>query len=79
MPKRSASTDAGTELVWIAARTFGVVVAIVLEPVANNSVLLGPMADYGALVKMDQHVRTPLRMSRRTDPAMKKADRRGEM
>ena len=79
MPKRSASTDAGTELVWIAARTFGVVVAIVLEPVANNSVLLGPMADNGAIVKMDQHVRTPLRISLSTDLAMKNAERRRDM
>ena len=31
------------------------------------------------LVKMDQHVRTPLRMSLKTDLAMKKADRREEM
>ena len=33
----------------------------------------------GLAVKMDQHVRTPLRMSRRTDLAMKNADRRGDM
>ena len=31
------------------------------------------------LVKMDQHVRTPLRMSLRTDLAMKNAERRGSM
>ena len=31
------------------------------------------------LVKMDQHVRTPLRMSLRADLAMKNADRRGDM
>ncbi len=31
------------------------------------------------LVKMDQHSRTPSRMSRRTDLAMNRADRRGEM
>ena len=33
----------------------------------------------GLLVKMGQHVRTPLRMSLRTDLAMKNADRRGDM
>ena len=31
------------------------------------------------LVKMNQHGRTPFPMSRRTDLAMKNADRRGEM
>ena len=31
------------------------------------------------LVKMDQHVRTPLRMSLRIDFAMKNAERRGSM
>ena len=31
------------------------------------------------LVKMDQHARTPLRMSLRTDLAMKNAERRGSM
>ena len=31
------------------------------------------------LVKMDQHARTPFLMSRRTDLAMKNADRRGSM
>jgi hypothetical protein len=30
-------------------------------------------------VKMDQHARTPLRMSLRTDLAMKNAERRGSM
>jgi len=30
-------------------------------------------------VKMDQHVRAPSRISLRTDLAMKRADRRGEM
>ena len=69
VPNRAARTDAGSALAWIAARTFGVVVAIVLEPMANN----------GSIVKMDQHVRTPLRMSLITDLAMKKADRRGDM
>jgi hypothetical protein len=31
------------------------------------------------LVKMDQHGRTPFRMSLRTDLAMKNAERRGSM
>ncbi len=31
------------------------------------------------LVKMDQHASTPLRMSLRTDLAMKNAERRGSM
>ena len=34
-----------------AARTFGVVVAL--------AIVLGPMADNGSIVKMDQHGRTP--------------------
>ena len=71
VPNRSAKADAGSTLAWIAARTFGVVVALAF--------VLGPMAYNGSIVKMDQHVRTPLRMSLKTDLAMKRADRRGEM
>ena len=71
VPNRSARTEAGSALARIAARTFGVVVAL--------AIVLGPMADYGSIVKMDQHVRTPLRMSLKTDLAMKNAERRGEM
>ena len=36
------------------------------------AIVLGPMADYGSIVKMDQHVRTPFRMSLITDLAMKR-------
>ena len=71
VPNRAARTDAGSSLAWIAARTFGVVVAL--------AIVLEPMANKGSIVKMDQHVRTPLRMSLITDLAMKNADRRGDM
>ena len=63
--------EAGSVLAWIAARTFGVVVAL--------AIVLEPMADNGSIVKMDQHVRTPFRMSLITDLAMKNAERRGDM
>ena len=53
------------------ARTFGVVVAL--------AIVLEPMADNGSIVKMNQHGRTPLRMSLRTDLAMKNAEHRGDM
>ena len=65
----SAGTDAGSALAWITARTFGVAIAIAL----------GPMADNGSIVKMDQHGRTPFQISLRTDLAMKNAERRGDM
>ena len=71
VPNRSARLDAGSSLAWIAARTLGVVVAL--------AIVLGPMADNGSIVKMDQHGRTPFRMSLRTELAMKNADRRGDM
>jgi len=41
--------------------------------------LLEPMADHGSIVKLNQHGRTPFRMSLRTDLAMKNADGRGSM
>ena len=71
VPKRSASTDADASLASITARSFGVVVAL--------AIVLGPMADNGSIVKLDQHERTPLRMSLITDLAMKNAERRGDM
>ena len=71
MPNRSARLDAGSSLAWIAARTLGVVVAL--------AIVLGPMADNGSIVKMDQKGRTPFRMSLRTDLALKNEDRRGDM
>ena len=48
-------------------------------PPASLAIVLEPMADNGSIVKMDQHVRTPFRMSLRTDLAMKNAERRGDM
>jgi len=64
---------------WIAARTFGVVVAL--------AIVLEPRADHGRIGKMDQHVRTPFRMAGKQSPphslgpdlAVKNAERRGCM
>jgi len=83
LPNRSARTDAGSSLAKIAARTFGVVVALAvaggLGPLAHHRQLIEPMADNGSIVQMDQLGRTPFRISLRTGLAMKNAERRGSM
>jgi len=71
VPNLSARTDAGSSLASIAARTFGVVVALAF--------VLEQMADLGSIVKMAQHGHTPFRMVLRTDLAMKNAGRRWSM
>lgn len=46
---------------------------------AIHSINGGQWRDRRLLVKMDQHVRAPSRTSLRTDLAMNRADRRGDM